>query len=605
MPKSQDLFDDSTMSFGEHLEILRVHLWKAIIGLALCVIITLFAGDKIINVVRSPIDRALQDFGITAEDDVEGFDFIDWLKGATFGKGLPTNGSGITDDAVKSLGKMPKIKQVNFHSSALTADALRKLKKSHPQLEVSFNPLDVVGLGHLKHSGVRCELNDNYEAVGLSLRGTELEIDELDLAKNFTKLERLDLQGLEIDDDGLAFLKQLPELKFLNLSGTQLTDDGLQHLASLKKLKRLDLRDTQIEDDGLQALSALTLLERLDLRHTKITDAGLAHVGKLTGLEELFVSGGDITDEGLIHLKGLKSLRELEFKETAVTNAGLEHLESLANLEVLNFTRGPITADPFAESLSPEMMESYTIPVRIRASQLLRSLHQIDPETYPVPSEEFEDRLITMPMSAPEFAEFKTTAENARKPVTLNVQEAFLTYLKVAFVSGLVLASPWVFYQLWLFVAAGLYPHERKYVYIYLPMSSVLFVGGAVFCFFAVFPFVLQFLLGFNEWMGVQPQIRLSEWISFAIMLPLMFGLAFQLPLVMLFLERISVFDAAGYREKRRMAILVIAILSMFLTPADPMSMLLMMFPLIILYEFGIMLCSYSPAKSPFETEAA
>ena len=180
-----------------------------------------------------------------------------------------------------------------------------------------------------------------------------------------------------------------------------------------------------------------------------------------------------------------------------------------------------------------------------------------------------------------------------------------MTYLKVAFVAGLLLASPWVFYQAWLFVATGLYPHERKYIYVYLPLSTVLFVGGAVFCFYAVFPFVLHFLLGFNEWLGVQPQIRLSEWISFAIMLPLMFGLAFQLPLVMLFLERISIFDAPTYREKRRMAVLVIAVLSMFLTPADPMSMLLMMFPLVILYEFGIMLCSYSPAKSPFEAEAA
>ena len=132
-----------------------------------------------------------------------------------------------------------------------------------------------------------------------------------------------------------------------------------------------------------------------------------------------------------------------------------------------------------------------------------------------------------------------------------------------------------------------------------------LFLGGVTFCFFAVFPFVLDFLLSFNEWLGVNPQIRLSEWISFAILMPLMFGIAFQLPLVMLFLERISIFDAAGYREKRRMAVLVIAVLSMFLTPADPMSMLLMMFPLILLYEFGILLCAYSPAKSPFETEAA
>ena len=194
----------------------------------------------------------------------------------------------------------------------------------------------------------------------------------------------------------------------------------------------------------------------------------------------------------------------------------------------------------------------------------------------------------------------KTMAE----PVTLAVQEAFTTiYLKVSFVAGLVFASPWVIYQIWLFVAAGLYPHERKYVYIYLPMSIFLFLGGALFCFYAVFPFVLNFLLGFKKLLGVNPQIRLSEWISFAITLPVMFGLSFQLPLIMLFLERISVFSVKDYHEKRRMAILIIAIISMLMTPADPMSMILMMMPLILLYELGILMCKFFPnaTASPFE----
>ncbi|MFG0240435.1 twin-arginine translocase subunit TatC [Gimesia chilikensis] len=191
------------------------------------------------------------------------------------------------------------------------------------------------------------------------------------------------------------------------------------------------------------------------------------------------------------------------------------------------------------------------------------------------------------------------------EPVTLAVQEAFTTiYLKVSFVAGLVMASPWVIYQIWLFVAAGLYPHERKYVYIYLPISIFLFLGGALFCFYAVFPFVLNFLLGFNKLLGVNPQIRLSEWISFAITLPLMFGLSFQLPLIMLFLERISVFEVKDYIEKTRMAILVISIISMLMTPADPMSMLLMMLPLLLLYGLGIAMCKYFPSAnaSPFES---
>ena len=132
-------------------------------------------------------------------------------------------------------------------------------------------------------------------------------------------------------------------------------------------------------------------------------------------------------------------------------------------------------------------------------------------------------------------------------------------------------------------------------------MSLFLFTGGAAFCFYAVFPFVLQFLLGFNALLDVNPQIRLSEWISFAVMLPVMFGVSFQLPLVMLFLERISVFEIVDYREKRRMAVLVIAFLSMILTPADPMSMLLMMCPLILLYEFGIILCGFKPTKPQVE----
>ena len=190
---------------------------------------------------------------------------------------------------------------------------------------------------------------------------------------------------------------------------------------------------------------------------------------------------------------------------------------------------------------------------------------------------------------------------NAQGIITTGPEEAFMIYMKVALITGLVISSPWVFYQLWLFVAAGLYPHERKYVYIYLPMSLFLFLGGALFCFFAVLPFVLKFLIGFNAWLGLSPQIRIGEWISFAVMLPLMFGLSFQLPLVMLFLERISIFQVKDYREKRRISILVISILSMVLTPSDPVSMMLMMIPLVLLYEFGIFLCSLHQPNTPFE----
>ena len=257
----------------------------------------------------------------------------------------------------------------------------------------------------------------------------------------------------------------------------------------------------------------------------------------------------------------------------------------------------------------------------LREYNLDKLPHQIteDPENPDAdPSASIDELIASLNSKQPQTAETKTLQkilrdyqyqidsleETMAEPVTLAVQEAFTTiYLKVSFVAGLVFASPWVIYQIWLFVAAGLYPHERKYVYIYLPISIFLFLGGALFCFYAVFPFVLNFLLGFNKLLGVNPQIRLSEWISFAITLPVMFGLSFQLPLVMLFLERISVFSLKDYHEKRRMAVLIISIISMLMTPADPMSMILMMLPLILLYELGILMCKYFPSAnaSPFE----
>jgi sec-independent protein translocase protein TatC len=208
---------------------------------------------------------------------------------------------------------------------------------------------------------------------------------------------------------------------------------------------------------------------------------------------------------------------------------------------------------------------------------------------------------IRIAVTSPAFNDLEYAIDAVTKPITLNVQEGFMIYLKVALVAGLIFAFPWIAYQLWLFVAAGLYEHEKRYIYIFLPISMVLFFGGALFCYFGVFPFVLDFLLRFNDYLGVTPQIRLSEWISFALLLPLMFGISFQLPLVMYFVERLGIVSVQAYREKRRLAILIIATMSMFLTPAEPMSMVMMMVPLILLYELGIYFCRLNPARNPYE----
>jgi sec-independent protein translocase protein TatC len=247
-----------------------------------------------------------------------------------------------------------------------------------------------------------------------------------------------------------------------------------------------------------------------------------------------------------------------------------------------------------------------TIEVRIKAIQLYSALKDVAPasvkDTNPPP----DDATLTLLLTADEFEELSILRDSKYKPKSFSVQESFMVFLKVALISGVVIAAPWIFFQIWLFVAAGLYPHEKKYVYRYLPMSVGLFFVGVAFCFFAVIPLILRFLLSFNDSMGIEPVIRLSEWLTFAILLPAMFGISFQLPLIMLFLERISIFTADDYRRKRRISILVISIVTMFLTPPDPGSMIAMMFPLLFLYEFGIILCRWSPAKAtPFEEAPA
>jgi len=246
-----------------------------------------------------------------------------------------------------------------------------------------------------------------------------------------------------------------------------------------------------------------------------------------------------------------------------------------------------------------------TILVQVKPSDLLRVLHGADPAHFPAATTRDDEKAVSLPLSAAEFRDFRDTTEESHRPVTLNVQEAFMMYIKVAFVSGFIIASPWIFFQLWQFVAAGLYPHERRYVHVYLPLSIGLFLGGVLFAFYLALPLVLDFLLSYNRWLGVVPQIRLSEWVSFVILLPVMFGISFQLPLVMLFLERIGIFGASDYRSRRRLAIFAMAVAAMVLSPGgDVGTMTLMFIPLVILYEFGILLCGRWKTNQPFEEPA-
>jgi sec-independent protein translocase protein TatC len=177
----------------------------------------------------------------------------------------------------------------------------------------------------------------------------------------------------------------------------------------------------------------------------------------------------------------------------------------------------------------------------------------------------------------------------------LGLQEPFMIWLKAAFVVAAVVGSPGIFYHLWQFIAAGLYPHERKYVYFFLPTSLILFWSGAFLAFFVIFKLVIDFLLDFNASMGIGASPRLTDYMSFALFLPLGFGIAFQLPLVMLVLERLGIFSVETYVSQWRIAVLAIAFISMVLTPADMASMIGMGVPLVGLYFIGIAMCKYLP----------
>lgn len=165
--------------------------------------------------------------------------------------------------------------------------------------------------------------------------------------------------------------------------------------------------------------------------------------------------------------------------------------------------------------------------------------------------------------------------------------EAFFTRVYVAFVAGLFLASPAIFYQIWAFVAPGLYDEEKRWILPIALLSAIFFVAGAVFCYFIVFPFAFNFFISYST-----PEIvitpKVSDYLNFVIKLLFAFGLIFEMPIFTFFLARLGIVTAAMMRRFRRYAIVAIFILAAILTPPDVVSQLLMAVPMLLLYEVSI-----------------
>ncbi len=242
-------------------------------------------------------------------------------------------------------------------------------------------------------------------------------------------------------------------------------------------------------------------------------------------------------------------------------------------------------------------VETKPIVIEIEEEDFRNAVRQIAPDAEipepPDPPEGDEPDRRTIKMKArvvPAEIESVIRDQLARMRIlTLTAMEGFMAYMKVSLITGLVVSSWWVIYQLWQFVAEGLYRNERKVIYRAMPLSAALFLVGVAFCFYVVLPVVLSFCFGFNAWLDIEPNIRLSDWLGFATILPVIFGICFELPLVMLVLESVGIFSIDDYINRWKHAVMGIAILAMVVTPTtDPGSMMLLMGPMGGLYFLGI-----------------
>lgn len=472
---TDDLFEKSTMTFGEHLEELRVCLFRGVIGIALGCIVGFVAANSVVRFFQGPLERAMERYFVSkALGDYK----------TMFGT-IPVE----VQRQIVDEGLIPEPIQID------TAHIAEVLRFTYPE----------------QFSGL--EISPYWFTDGDFLpQGAGQLVRDLAAAKNETSTARGRIWHM-------------------------LTDEQRQAIEQLAKANA----EPKPADQHL-LLSVLNDLAGNQALHEA------PELAKLTGPD------ADFTATWTTRIRGL-----LGWKPPPASDTVGQLREQL----VKQF-------DPEKSRRLNKLLIARAFPDSLRKARL---------------------NLLSLFSWRPVKVRFQV----------LNAQEAFMIWMKAALLTGLMLASPYIFLQIWLFVAAGLYPHEKHYVYLYLPISLLLFFGGASLAFVFVFDPVLDFLFTFNKGMNADFDPRIGEWLSFVLILPLGFGISFQLPLVMLFLNRIGVATLDFYVQQWRIAILVIAVISMVLTPADPVSMMLMAVPLCLLYLLGIIMCKYMPrGQSPF-----
>ncbi len=209
----------------------------------------------------------------------------------------------------------------------------------------------------------------------------------------------------------------------------------------------------------------------------------------------------------------------------------------------------------------------------------------------------------------PQFPEWRVFGHDllVLKPIELDFLQAapstaFVTFATISLIGGIILSAPWIIYHVWAFVAEGLYPHERRAIRLYGVFTVVLFFLGGAFFYFIVYPMSISFLYGFGESFNqylqtrhgaspaILPQSLLDEYVRFVLMMVLIFGLMFELPLVVLFLGRARMVSVDALKRYRRHVILGLVVTSAIVTPPDVFSQVALALPMWLLYEAGILL---------------
>lgn len=173
------------------------------------------------------------------------------------------------------------------------------------------------------------------------------------------------------------------------------------------------------------------------------------------------------------------------------------------------------------------------------------------------------------------------------KVIFTSPADAFVARFMLTIWGGIIIALPVIIYQIWQFVSVALKDNEKKYVRFFAPFSFLLFVVGSLFGYWVMIPMGMKFLLSFST-DYIVPMITIQNYISFVTTLVLAFGMAFQLPLILMFLAKIGIVTPAFLIQKRKHAIILILIASALITPPDAVSQIIMALPLLVLYELGI-----------------